>query len=69
MTLTSASRVFLMEPISDPGTEVQCAGRIHRLGQTKDVLCKRFAFTESYEQAVCELHDQIEVRRKEEEEV
>ena len=59
VTLTSATRVFLMEPCLDPAHEIQCAGRIHRLGQTKDVLCKRYCFKESFEANVCELHDQI----------
>ena len=59
ITLTSATRVFLMEPCLDPGHEVQCAGRIHRLGQTKDVLCKRYCMKGSYEEAVCKMHDKI----------
>lgn len=44
VTLTAATRVYLMEPSIDPAAEVQCAGRIHRLGQTKDVLFTRFCF-------------------------
>ena len=48
-----------MEPCLDPGHEVQCAGRIHRLGQTKRVLCKRFCFKDSFESAVCLFHDQV----------
>ena len=31
----------------DPAAEAQAAGRVHRLGQTKDVLVKRFAFKDS----------------------
>jgi SNF2 family DNA or RNA helicase len=40
ITLTAATRVYLFEPCIDPATEVQAAGRIHRLGQTKNVLVK-----------------------------
>jgi SWI/SNF-related matrix-associated actin-dependent regulator of chromatin subfamily A3 len=59
ITLTAATRVYLMEPCVDPATEIQAAGRIHRLGQLRDVFVKRFAFRESYEERVCQLHDEI----------
>ena len=59
ITLTAASRVFLLEPTLDPAQELQAAGRIHRLGQTRDIFIKRFAFKDSIEEAVCALHDKI----------
>lgn len=40
-------------------TEVQVAGRIHRLGQTKDVLIKRFAFRNTIEDNIIQLHGAI----------
>ena len=43
----------------DPAMEVQAAGRIHRLGQTSDVLIKRFAFRDSLEANICALHEQM----------
>ena len=63
MTLTAANRVFLMEPSEDPATELQAAGRIHRLGQTKEVLIKRFAFRNTIEHAIVDLHEEIKAKR------
>jgi SWI/SNF-related matrix-associated actin-dependent regulator of chromatin subfamily A3 len=63
ITLTAATRVYLMEPAIDPAAEAQMAGRIHRLGQTKDVLIKRFAFRQSIEATLCEMHDEIRAGR------
>jgi len=59
VTLTAATRVYLFEPAFDPATEAQMAGRIHRLGQTKDVLIKRLVFKDSVEENVCSMHDKI----------
>ena len=49
ITLTAATRVYLFEPCLDPQMEMQAAGRIHRLGQTKDVLVKRLVYRASIE--------------------
>ena len=38
---------------------MQAAGRIHRLGQSQDVLCKRFVYRQSYEERVVGLHAQL----------
>ena len=38
---------------------MQAAGRIHRLGQDKGVLIKRFAFRDSLEHNITKLHDAI----------
>ena len=59
LTLTAASRVYLLEASLDPAQEAQAAGRIHRLGQTKEVLVKRFYFRESLDEAVDELHQKL----------
>ena len=63
ITLTSASRVYLFEPCVDPGMEAQAAGRVHRLGQTKEVFIRRFAFKNSIEEAVVELQGEISAGR------
>ena len=59
ITLTAATRVYLMEPCLDPSMEVQAAGRIHRLGQTRDVHVKRFCYRDSIDGAIVELHEHI----------
>ena len=59
ITLTAATRVYLMEPMADPAQEVQAAGRIHRLGQTQDIFIRRYCFRDSIEEAVVALHEQI----------
>ena len=59
ITLTAASRVYLLEPALDPAVEVQAAGRIHRLGQNKPCHVVKFAFKKSYEENVIKLHKKI----------
>lgn len=59
VTLTAATRVYLMEPSIDPAAEVQCAGRIHRLGQTKEVLFTRFCFSNTIDEATVKLHEKF----------
>ena len=63
ITLTAATRVYLLEPAFDPATEVQAAGRIHRLGQTRDVLIKKFAFRNTIEENICTMHEEIRAGR------
>ena len=41
------------------GGAAQAAGRIRRLGQTKDVLIKRFAYRNSLDESICKLHDAV----------
>eukprot|EP00037_Helgoeca_nana_P030426 m.375810 g.375810 ORF g.375810 m.375810 type:complete len:1020 (+) comp28186_c1_seq1:26-3085(+) len=60
ITLTAATRVYLLEPCMDPAEEIQCAGRIHRLGQTKEVFVKRFCYQDTIESAVVKLHTKID---------
>ena len=63
ITLTAASRVYLMEPSMDPAAEVQAAGRIHRLGQNKPVQVKKFVFRNCVESNIVELHKEIAASR------
>eukprot|EP01052_Picozoa_sp_SAG31_P008544 SAG31_NODE_434_length_15737_cov_10.315450_4_plen_989_part_00 len=59
MTLSAASRVYLFEPAFNPAAEAQAAGRIHRLGQTRDVLITRFVFKDSIEENIVRMHTAI----------
>lgn len=63
ITLTAASHCFLMEPCLDPATEVQAAGRVHRLGQTKPVHVTKFVYSRSPEENVLALHREIAAGR------
>ena len=57
ITLTAASRVYLFEPCLHPQMEIQAAGRIHRLGQTKAVTVKKLVFRNTVESSIVTLHD------------
>ena len=59
ITLTAATRVYLLEPCFDPAEELQAAGRIHRLGQSKEVLCKRCCFRNSVESCTVAVHKKL----------
>ena len=59
ITLTAASRVYLFEPCIHPQMEVQAAGRIHRLGQTRPVLVKKLVYRDSVESCIVSLHEAI----------
>ena len=63
ITLTAASRVYLYEPCLNPQMEVQAAGRIHRLGQTRPVLVKKLVFCNSVESSIVTLHEEIKQGR------
>ncbi|KAL7799056.1 SNF2 family N-terminal domain-containing protein [Trichoderma ceciliae] len=55
LTLTEASRAYLMEPHWNPTLEEQALARIHRIGQTKEVNTVRFIVKDSFEERVVEL--------------
>jgi SNF2 family DNA or RNA helicase len=59
ITLTAATRVYMLEPCVSPAHELQAAGRIHRLGQSQGVLVKRFCYMHTYEQNLVQLHAQL----------
>jgi len=59
LTLTAASRVYLLEPSMDPAAELQAAGRIHRLGQTSAVHVKKFYYKDTIEERIIVLQKKV----------
>ncbi|KAM5375794.1 hypothetical protein ACJZ2D_005850 [Fusarium nematophilum] len=57
LTLTAASRAYLMEPQWNPAIEEQALVRIYRIGQEKGVTTIRFVISDSIEQYVLETQD------------
>ncbi|CAF3543347.1 unnamed protein product [Fusarium graminearum] len=52
LTLTVATRAYLMEPHWNPTLEEQALARIHRIGQTQEVTTIRFFMRNSFEHQV-----------------
>ncbi|KAI9760391.1 MAG: RNA polymerase II mediator complex subunit [Chaenotheca gracillima] len=57
LNLTTASKVFVMEPQFNPAAEAQAVDRVHRLGQTREVTTTRFIMDNSFEQKILDLQD------------
>ncbi|KAF2446161.1 hypothetical protein P171DRAFT_430373 [Karstenula rhodostoma CBS 690.94] len=57
LTLTEASRAYLMEPHWNPTIEEQALARIHRIGQTRAVTTVRFYVQGSFEERVMEVQE------------
>jgi hypothetical protein len=47
--LTAASRVHIIEPQWNPMVEAQALDRVHRMGQTRDVVTTRYIVKDSIE--------------------
>jgi superfamily II DNA or RNA helicase len=56
ITLTAASRVYLLEPCILPSDEIQAGGRISRLGQTKEISLVRLVALNTCDEAIIEMH-------------
>jgi SNF2 family DNA or RNA helicase len=50
LNLTTANKVFMMEPQFNPAAEAQAVDRVHRLGQDRDVMIKRYIMERSFEE-------------------
>lgn len=55
LNLTSASRVYVMEPQYNPAAVAQAVDRVHRLGQTREVTTIQFIMKDSIEEKIFEL--------------
>jgi hypothetical protein len=55
INLTQANRVFLMEPSFNPALEAQAIGRVHRLGQKRNVEIVRFVMKDSVESRILKM--------------
>lgn len=54
LTLTAATRVYLLEPAMDPAIEQQAVARVHRIGQEKEVVITRLLVADTVEEEVRE---------------
>jgi SWI/SNF-related matrix-associated actin-dependent regulator of chromatin subfamily A3 len=57
INLTQANRVFIMEPCFNPALEAQAVGRVHRLGQTRNVEIIRLIMEKSVESRMVQMLD------------
>ncbi|KAG6000365.1 DNA helicase rad5 [Claviceps lovelessii] len=57
LNLTSAGRVFMMDPWWSFAIEAQAIDRVHRLGQEDEVMVKRFIVKDSVEERMLRIQD------------
>ena len=57
LNLTAASKVYIMEPLWNPAAEQQAVDRVHRLGQSRDVVITRYLMEESIEVKIRQLQE------------
>ncbi|KAG6213202.1 DNA helicase rad5 [Claviceps purpurea] len=57
LNLTSAGRVFMMDPWWSFAIEAQAIDRVHRLGQEEEVVVKRFIVKDSVEERMLRIQD------------
>jgi SNF2 family DNA or RNA helicase len=57
LNLTTANKVYVMEPQYNPAAEAQAVDRVHRLGQKREVVTVRYIMNDSFEEKMLELQD------------
>jgi SNF2 family DNA or RNA helicase len=57
LNLTTANKVYVMEPQYNPAAEAQAVDRVHRLGQKREVETVRYIMNDSFEEKMLELQD------------
>ena len=57
LNLTTANKVYVMEPQYNPAAEAQAVDRVHRLGQKRAVETTRYIINNSFEEKMLELQD------------
>lgn len=63
INITRANLVYILEPNLNSALEKQAIGRVHRMGQTREVKIFRLIMTDSIEQKVLQYRDEV-VREK-----
>ncbi|KAI9023554.1 SNF2 family N-terminal domain-containing protein [Phycomyces nitens] len=61
LNLTCTNRVLLMDPWWNFAVEAQAIDRVHRLGQTKDVVVTRFIMKDTVEERILDIQDRKHV--------
>jgi SNF2 family DNA or RNA helicase len=57
LNLTTANKVYVMEPQYNPAAEAQAVDRVHRLGQKREVTTVRYIMNDSFEEKMLELQE------------
>ncbi|KAI9054711.1 hypothetical protein LZ554_001862 [Drepanopeziza brunnea f. sp. 'monogermtubi'] len=57
LNLTTANKVYVMEPQYNPAAEAQAVDRVHRLGQKREVTTVRYIMKDSFEEKMLVLQD------------
>lgn len=57
LNLTTANKVYVMEPQYNPAAEAQAIDRVHRLGQKREVETVRYVMNHSFEEKMLELQE------------